>query len=300
VLETLSHCPICHQSDFSHFLTCQDYTVSQEKFDIVVCKNCSFKFTNPRPTQETVGVYYESEDYISHSDTQIGLINRLYHWVRRRSLRRKLGIINQNKISSSQKLLDYGCGTGAFASFCQQNGWNVSGIEPNSKARQLAETQLQKPVYESIENISENLNETEKFDVITLWHVLEHIHQLSETLSELKKRLSTNGKLIIAVPNPNSDDAKRFKQYWAAYDLPRHLWHFSQKNIQNLMETQKMQVKNVFPLYYDSFYISLLSSKYQTGKTQYFRAIWSGLSSNIRAVFGKKEFSSLIYVIENK
>lgn len=294
MLEILANCPVCGHSEFTDLLECQDYTVSQEKFKIVSCQNCNFKFTNPRPNASTIGSYYESEDYISHSDTNKGLINQAYKWVRSYMLRKKMNLINKRQQKGT--LLDVGCGTGYFLETCQKAGWKVEGFEPDKNARKQAENRISHPIQEDL--FSKNLTKN-TFDVITLWHVLEHVHTLDETLIHLKSLLKKEGLLVIAVPNLESYDAQVFQEYWAAYDVPRHLYHFSQETLKTLMQKYQLEVKEIHPMPFDSYYASLLSSKYQTGKTQYLKAVSLGYKSNQKAKKNKNNYSSLIYFIRN-
>jgi len=288
-----SNCPVCKNQNFSPFITCEDYTVSHEKFEIVSCDSCGFKFTNPRPNNDVLGNYYKSEDYISHSDTKKGIISRLYHAVRTRTLRQKLKLVSS--YVSRGTILDYGCGTGAFVSECWQNGWKAFGLEPDKGARKIAfESGLN--VSESKEILDQKTSDL-KFNAITLWHVLEHVTDLDETLNYFKTKLSREGVLIIAVPNHKSYDAEHYKEHWAAYDVPRHLYHFEQSTIQTLMRGYGFSLVEMHPMKFDSFYVSMLSEKYKTGSIQYFSAFVNGLKSNLKSK-GPGDYSSVIYVFQ--
>lgn len=291
MLENIEVCPICENTSFEAFLTCKDYTVSGETFSLQKCSNCGFVITSPRPLQNFLGNYYKSENYVSHSDTQKGLINKMYHWVRKITLKRKLRLIE--KINHFQKgsVLDFGCGTGYFLKTCLQAGWQAEGVEPDENARKIASNNTNKPIFASLQEIKNT-----QFDIITLWHVLEHIPDLNETLSALKSLLKPTGKLIVAVPNRDSYDAQVFGAFWAAYDVPRHLWHFSKNDMQALCQKHHLQIQEILPMPFDAYYISLMSILYQTGKTQFVRAFWQGFLSNWKA--GKQNTSSLIYVIK--
>lgn len=293
MLKTLSNCPVCNSSTYAPFLTCKDYTVSHENFDIVSCQSCGFKFTNPRPTDETIGGYYKSEKYISHSNTSKGLISKLYKAVRTYTLKRKLALVNKNV--SRGTILDYGCGTGMFLKVCQDNKWKAFGMEPDEGARKIASEQGLN-VFSDKERLQTYIT-NETFDAITLWHVLEHVTDWEQTLSFFKARLKPNGVLIIAVPNHTSYDAKTYGAFWAAYDVPRHIYHFSPDTIQKALAPFGFVLKEMQPMKFDSFYVSLLSEKYKTGSMNYVRAFLTGLKSNWRAK-GAGNYSSVIYVFK--
>lgn len=289
-MKIVSQCMVCGSSDFSPFLTCQDYTVSQEKFAITSCNACGFKFTNPRPEDAALGAYYKSENYISHTNTRKGLVNQLYHLVRTRTLRKKLVLVRS--YVSRGTILDYGCGTGMFLSVCKQAGWETFGMEPDDQARQIAsESNLN--LFSDKDRINTYITD-KKFDVITLWHVLEHVTDMDETLSFFKARLKPKGVLFIAVPNHVSYDARYYGEHWAAYDVPRHLHHFEKKSVQRLLESKGFQLRETLPMKFDSYYVSLLSEKYKTGKSNLVKAFWTGFKSNL--VANNESYSSSIYV----
>lgn len=292
-MEHLEHCPVCQSQNFEEYLTIKDYTVSQEQFKIVTCKKCGFKFTNSRPDKNGIDKYYQAESYISHTNTSKGLISKIYQEVRKFTLKGKLNLINSLSPKKG-KLLDVGCGTGMFLNIARQNGWNVNGIEPDAGARAMAEEINQIEIKKEILNAFQS----ETFDIISLWHVLEHIHLLNETIEYLKVRLSQDGSLIIAVPNHESKDAEIYQEQWAAYDVPRHLYHFSQHSIKELFAKHGFELKKTLPMKFDSFYVSMLSTKYQTGKINYLKALVDGLKSNLNARKQNQNYSSLIYVFK--
>lgn len=274
-------------------LKVKDHSVSQESFELVYNSELDMLVTKPQPAKEKLASYYETEDYISHTDTKRNLFEKVYHWVRSYSLNKKLQLIN--KQSTKGNLLDVGCGTGDFLSTCLKFGWNVTGIEPNQSARTIANSKTNNKVFD-IDKL-ETL-EKHSFDVITLWHVLEHLPNLEEHIFLLKSLLKENGSLIIAVPNYKSFDAKHYKVFWAAYDVPRHLWHFSRNSIKLLFSKIDMNLKETLPMKFDSYYVSLLSEKYKSGRMNYIKAFLIGLRSNLKAK-RTKEYSSLIYVLKN-
>lgn len=293
-MEKLDFCPVCHHSEFGAFISCEDFTVSHEYFEIVQCKSCSFLFTNPRPEASDLGRYYESEEYVSHSNTSKGIVNTLYQFVRKYTLVKKLQLIN--KQHRKGKLLDIGSGTGEFLSFCKKGGWSVTGIEPNEKARSFATQQYGLAVLpeEQLQNLPNG-----EFSIITLWHVLEHVPHLNERIIQIKEKLNDTGKVIVAVPNPSSYDANHYKQYWAAYDVPRHLYHFTPDTIEQLFKKHGFTLEQVKPMVFDSFYVSLLSEKYKKNSLQLFRGFMTGLVSNLKgAAANGRKFSSQIYIFK--
>jgi len=287
-------CPVCGSAGISEVFKVKDNTVSQEYFEIYHCRNCQVRFTQNSPSETSIAAYYKSEDYISHTDTSKDLINRIYRFVRSFSLNQKKKLVEKETGIKKGNLLDVGSGTGHFASAMQKAAWQVTGLEPDEGARALASQE------HSIELLSsgELFNLAGKrFDAITLWHVLEHIHDLKKYIQTFKKLLSDNGKLFIAVPNYTSYDAEKYKEYWAAYDVPRHLYHFTPQTMQWLMKECGLKIVDVKPMWFDSFYVSLLSSKYKNGNTKWVGAFWTGLISNFKAMSDAKKCSSVIYII---
>lgn len=289
-----ANCPVCKGQVFLDFLICEDYTVSHEKFQIVSCKSCNFKLTNPIPDSSKLGEYYKSEDYISHSNTNKGLISKLYHLVRAYTLKRKIRLISRHV--SRGTILDYGCGTGMFLKSCYDANWVSFGIEPDSGARSIA-AKLGLRTYAHKKEL-EDSNPGVAFDAITLWHVLEHVTDLEPTLEFLKMRLKKNGVLIIAVPNYTSFDATLYKEFWAAYDVPRHLYHFEINTISQLLSAFDFKLIDAVPMKFDSFYVSMLSEKYKSGSVNYARAFLSGLRSNLKAK-SAKDYSSVVYIFKH-
>jgi 2-polyprenyl-3-methyl-5-hydroxy-6-metoxy-1,4-benzoquinol methylase len=287
--EKLIKCPVCNNEQFKKDIICEDYAVSHEIFQIVTCINCNFSFTNPRPNQKDIGKYYQSAEYISHQDDNKGLINKLYYIVKNKNLKSKLHLIN--KLQKKGNLLDIGCGTGSFLEICQNGGWRVTGIEPDLLAREKAIEKTKGEVKENIFELSH-----QKYDLITMWHVLEHMHDLNRSIEKIKSLLSSTGKLIIAVPNRNSYDARKFGEYWAAYDIPRHLYHFTQPTLIKLMNQHQLKIQQILPMKYDAYYISLMSLKYKNKQPNYFSALFAGFISNQWAKKNDNNYSSLTYI----
>jgi SAM-dependent methyltransferase len=269
-----------------------DNTVSRETFQIVQCNSCGFKFTNPRPDESVLGEYYKSEEYVSHSNTKKGFINSTYQTVRKYTLLKKLQLIS--KYFKTGHILDIGCGTGEFLNTCKNAKWKTIGIEPDPDARKMAVDNYGLDVREESE--LKKLPDA-SFEVISMWHVLEHVPKLNERVEELKRLIKPNGIIIIAVPNCDSLDAKRYKENWAAYDVPRHLYHFTPRDIEALFRKHGLKMFSIMPMIFDSFYVSMLSEKIRTGKTNILRSTWNGLRSNLSATRTGKTYSSQIYLI---
>lgn len=272
----------------------KDHSVSGEKFSVWECSNCGLRFTQDIPDEENIGRYYKSDNYISHSNTNKGLINRLYHRVRKITLRSKLELIREYTSLEKGELLDLGAGTGIFAAFMKENGWSVTGLEPDEETRKNAQ-RLSSVSLLATEELF-NWNE-ERFDAITMWHVLEHVHDLHGYLDQLQKILKKNGKLFVAVPNYTSYDAQRYGADWAAYDTPIHLYHFSPKSMELLMKKHGFRMKAVKPMWFDSFYVSMLSEKYRGSALGVITGAITGAISNLNALTNKKKSSSLIYIL---
>ncbi len=283
------------QGNKQTYLTVKDHSVSGEDFQLLYNKELDMLETFPQPEAEKLSSYYKSEDYISHTDTKRNLLEFFYHSVRKIALKRKLKLINSFD-SESKNILDIGCGTGDFLETVLKDNWIITGIEPDEQARQIANSKTNNAVFgiEQLEKLKPN-----SFDVITLWHVLEHLPNLEMHIALFKSLLKPNGTLVIAVPNFKSYDAVHYKNFWAAYDAPRHLWHFSKQSITKLFENENLKLEKILPMIFDAYYVSLLSEKYKSRKMNPFTAFWVGLRSNIKAR-SSKEYSSHIYIIKSE
>ncbi len=286
-------CPLCFSSSIHKALTAKDHTVSGESFEIWHCDKCTGRFTQNIPDQQSMDRYYQSGDYISHSDTTKGLVNQLYHAVRKRTLSSKRKLVQGYTGLKRGTVLDIGSGTGAFLKEMKLEGWEISGVEPDRGARNKAIElyQLRIDTPEHLHHYPEN-----SFDALTLWHVLEHVHDLHNKLQQFRNLIRNKGKLFIAVPNYTSYDAEVYGKNWAAYDVPRHLYHFSPEAMQKLLNDHKLQLHAVKPMWFDSFYISMLSEKYITGRSKLGRAFWRGFVSDVKTLWHKNHCSSLLYV----
>ena len=273
------------------YRTIKDYSVSKEEFTLYRDEAIDLVFTFPQPKEDQLAAYYESEDYISHTDGSRSLFEKAYQFVKQIALKNKLKCVNQLH-QSKGILLDIGAGTGDFLTVAKQNGWQTIGVEPNDKAKKIAQTKGVE-IIESTKSLKDH-----SIDIITMWHVLEHVPDIENQIKELKRLLKPNGSIIIAVPNFNSYDAKYYDSYWAAFDVPRHLWHFSKKAIQSLFERENFHLEKALPMFFDAFYVALLSEKYKTGKMNFIKATFIGIKSNWKAN-ATGEYSSLIYILKN-
>lgn len=279
-------------SQYKKHLSVKDHSISKEAFDLYRDESIDLVFTYPQPSNSKLAAYYESEDYISHTDGKRSLFEKAYQFVKGIALKKKVNLINELQLNKGI-LLDIGAGTGDFLSVAKRDGWQTIGVEPNEKARSSAILKKVKFIDSIIEL------ESNSVDIITMWHVLEHVPDIQAQIKELKRLIKPNGAIVIAVPNFNSYDAKHYKDFWAAYDVPRHLWHFSRQSIKVLFEREKLQLVKTVPMVFDAFYVSLLSEKYKTGKMNFVSAFIIGLKSNWKGITSK-EFSSHIYIIKNQ
>lgn len=289
-----SACPVCGSAKLHQVFKAKDYTVTGEEFMIIECGGCGLRMTQDVPGPESISRYYQSEAYISHSESKKGFINQLYHIARKRTLIGKWRLIRKATRIDQGKLLDLGAGTGAFAAFMHARGWSVTGIEPEERARKNA---LEVHGMQLLPSGAFNDINEDSFDAITLWHVLEHVHDLHNYLRKLKVLLKAGGKIFIAVPNYISWDANHYRQYWAAYDVPRHLYHFSTGAMKQLLKSAGLDLHGMSPMWYDGLYISLLSEQYKSGNSNPVRGFLYGTISNLKTVGNTSRCSSLIYIV---
>jgi len=293
--ETIHKCPVCENLKFSLFLDTKDYFLTHEAFSIQKCDVCGFKFTNPRPDENEAGRYYQSEEYISHGAKRVNFISQIYKLARMFSIRGKYKIVCEH--SQRGKILDIGCGTGEFLNYCKSKGFDVSGVEPNGKASVYAQTVNGIPVKNKLTEYNTGQH---SFDCITMWHVLEHVHDLNETLEMVNNLLSARGVFIVAVPNSNSWDAQKYGKFWAAYDVPRHLYHFNDTTLYQLLLNHGFEIRKRIPQKLDAYYVSMLSEKYSAGRNRYFKALIMGFWSNVQALRQGRGHSSQIFVLSSK
>ncbi len=287
--EKLEECPICGFTSHENYLICDDHSVSKESFALVKCNKCQLIYTNPRPSSETLSSYYESSDYISHTNAANNLVNLAYKTVRHYTLRWKYNIIHKLH-KQPGTILDFGCGTGDFLQTMQQRNWQTIGVEPNEQAAQIARDKSLE-VYPSLSKQNKS-----KYDIITAWHVLEHVPDLKDTLRRLRKRLTDSGYILAALPNNASFDAQHYGAHWAGYDVPRHLYHFTPASFQYLINQTQLKLHQIIPMPLDAYYVSILSEKYLHNKQSILKGLNIGRQSNKQAKTNK-QYSSLIYVL---
>ncbi|MFC1480826.1 class I SAM-dependent methyltransferase [Candidatus Neomarinimicrobiota bacterium] len=293
-LDQLTTCPVCQASTFRPVMNLRDHMISGESFSLVECSNCTLRLLNPRPGPDEITSYYKSDEYVSHSGTSSGLINRLYRLAQTYTMNSKRKLVIKTSGKKRGKLLDLGCGRGMFLHTMQAAGWQVRGLEPNEAARAWCKQEYGLPVLpmEQLVNIP-----TQSIDIITMWHVLEHVHDLVHVLKEIRRILTHDGRLILALPNYTSFDAKFYRGHWAGYDAPRHLYHFNRVVIEQLGDRQGFRLLGSSRMLLDSFYVSMLSEKYLAGKGWMLRGLWIGLRSLALSLRSGDRGSSIIYLL---
>lgn len=287
----MNSCPICTTEMKFKFVT-KDYLVTGESFDIVECEACSIRTTTPFPDKKIIGNYYSSDDYISHDDKVSGIFDSIYGLVRTYQLNKKKKLIGKYFNKSNGKVLDIGCGAGDFLQYMKENHWNINGVDTSNKARKIANKKLNIKVMDP----KDWINNKEKYDVITCWHSLEHVHEPWVYLDKIKKSLTVDGFLIVALPNYQSTDAKIYKEFWAAYDTPRHLYHFTIKSMNKTIKPHGLNIESIYRMNFDPFYVSMLSAKHM-GKS-FMSGLINGFKSWTLSIFSKDKCSSLIFIIK--
>lgn len=293
----ISVCPVCEGTEFEQMFDCVDNLVSKESFTICKCKKCGFGFTQDFPSESEIGHYYESAEYVSHSDTKKGVINMLYHQARKIALRSKTNIVKEFAAVEHSMLADIGCGTGYFLNEMKENKWVVTGIEQSAAVRKQVKTKFNLDVQDA--DYINHLSPKSK-DVITMWHVLEHLENPGKVLDILHAAMKDDGVGIIALPNKESYDAHHYKSDWAAYDVPRHLWHFSADDFELLANKHKFDLVDIKPMYFDALYISMLSEKNRKTFLETLLGLIRGGVYSLRSRQSLKHCSSLIYIIKKK
>ena len=292
-----SECPFCKSIEIEEVFKVKDYTVSQETYAVFYCKSCGFRFTQNIPDRENIGKYYKAESYISHTDSHKGIINKLYHFARKIMLNKKYRAIKNVTGKTSGELLDIGAGTGYFDNHMQQKGCTVTGIEVDEDARKVAKNNfgLEFKTMDFVYQLPEK-----QFDIVTMWHVLEHVHDLDGYLKQIAKTLKDNGTAVFALPNYTSFDGSHYKNIWAGYDVPRHLWHFSPDFFEKFAAYYDFEIIKIKQLPFDGIYLSLLSEKYKQNGLWFFAGGFWGFISYLSGLLNTRKGSSLIYFLKKK
>lgn len=293
----LEKCPVCGSVHLQPFLSCTDCYATGETFEVLQCADCGFKMTQDVPVEAEIGRYYESPDYISHTNTKKGVMNTVYHWVRKYQLHKKAKLVERACGKRSGRMLDIGTGTGYFVNTMYQRGWDVEAVEKSAQARAFAFDNFGLNV---LDDTKLNDFEDQSFNLITMWHVMEHIEHLDDLWETLKRELMDGGKLVVAVPNCASVDAQRYKSFWAAYDVPRHLWHFTPSTMQAMANKHGFTICERHPMPFDGFYVSMLSEKYMGRNFTFIRGMFTGFLAWCSALAHKDKSSSMIYILRKK
>ena len=290
-------CPLCNSNEIVAQFTCNDHFATGEPFDIYKCNKCGFVFTQGAPDEKEIGRYYESPEYISHSNTNKGIINRIYHIARSIMLQHKVNLIKKLTMLRNGRLLDYGAGTGYFAREMQRKGWQITAIEKSEQARNHSKENYN---FEILPEEAFAQLEPQSYDVITLWHVMEHLQNPDAFWEQAKRILDDSGIMIVAVPNCASYDAENYGKHWAAYDVPRHLWHFTSSTIMRMGEKHGFILERRYPMPLDGFYVSMLSEKYKGARMPFIKGMWNGFLGWIATCDKCSSGSSIIYVFRKK
>lgn len=293
-LNTFTKCPVCGNTNISLFLKTRDYFLTQEEFSIDQCNSCGFVFTNPTPALSVLSKYYDSPDYLSHTANSFSIKGEVYKLFRRINIKKKFRLVDQ--LAKGKSILDIGCGTGELLNYFMKMGWDTKGIEPNPSARKFAKNSYELEAFDedSLENFKKS-----SFDVISMWHVLEHVPDLHGRMKQAKNLLKKDGLLVIALPNLDSPDAVKYGPHWAGLDVPRHLYHFTQDTFEVLLEAHNMELIKSIPMKFDAYYVSLLSETYLKKSLAFIPAFVNGLRSNFRAR-RDNNYSSMIFVVKLK
>ena len=246
-----THCIICSSKYASSFISLNDrLSNSSKKYNLLKCI-CGFIYLNPRPDIGEINHYYKLDNYDPHKESFNSFWNTAYHYVQKVTLNWKYRIIT--KYIKKGSLLDIGGGKGEFAQFINKKGWDVT-FQDNM-------TDLNRRENNSffVRELS-NVNSTKRFDVITLWHSLEHIHNIKYLFDSINNMLKDSGILIIAVPNMNAPERKFYKYTWAPYDAPRHLYHFNLDSLNKLCQNKGYYIMSKYSLYQDIPYNVILST----------------------------------------
>lgn len=283
-------CPWCGSNKAQINLWLKDEFLTKKDFHICECLNCGLLYTMPRPSKEKIGAYYKSDEYYSHQENKKGFVPRLYEAIKKINLKHKFRLASRDLPVG--KLLDIGCGVGDFLHVAENRGWECTGVEPSEEAREIARQRIKGDLLysEDLEQLPD-----QSFDLITMWHVLEHVDDLKWQVAQLQRLIKPNGRIVIAVPNYRSYDGRFYNAYWAAYDVPRHLNHFNRTVLTKIFKTSGLSLVCMDKLVWDAYYISFMSEQYKHHFMPLVRGVFRGLVSNAKAR-RSGEWSSLVYV----
>ena len=287
-------CPWCGSEKAQINLWLKDEFLTKEDFHICECLNCGLLYTMPRPDKEKIGAYYKSEAYYSHQENKKGFIPKVYERVKSINLKHKYRLATNGL--QPGKLLDIGCGVGDFLHTAEMHGWECIGVEPSEDAKSIAQKRIKGKIITSME--LESFPDG-AFDVITMWHVLEHVDDLKWQVAQLQRLVKPSGRVVIAVPNYTSYEGQYYKEHWAAYAVPRHLNHFNRITLSKIFKTSGLELVKMDKLKWDAYYISYLSEQYRHHSLPLVRGLYRGFISNCKAR-RSGEWSSLVYVFERK
>jgi len=294
IYKTRKYCPVCGNDSFKQHSVVTDYFLTKKEFSISQCKKCDFLFTNPYPDDSIISEYYKSDSYLSHPKSKFSIFSLVYNLIRRLNIKNKYRVVTKG--IEVGNVLDIGCGSGDFLNYCKEHNWKIYGVEPNTEAREFASKRVGEEIFHPDH---QKYFQSQSFDLITLWHVLEHIDDLDVQFAEIKRILKSTGRLVIALPNYKSYDANLYGNFWAGWDVPRHLHHFDRSTISILAKRYGFNLENVYPMVWDAYYVSLLSEKYLNSRLFPLKALSNGWKSNSKA---RKtlEYSSLIYIFSSE
>ena len=294
----MEKCPICGHNEFEKVYDLDDYKITQETFSLQKCTHCTLIYTVDPPLGDNIGRYYESDDYLEHSNRKNDLFSRMYGWGRDLMFGYKYGILK--KLGSEKKILDIGAGSGYFLNFMRGKGYSVTGIEMSERARNHAKEVHNLDIHP--DEMFHNKAFKEKFDIISLWHVMEHLYDLNQVVKRFDELLNPNGHLVIALPNYNALEVEIYKKYWNGWDVPRHLWHFSPQSLKHLMNNHGFEIERMKMMPLDPLFNTLLTNKYRQGNAvmNVLRMCTVGVMSLISGLFNVEKASSIIYVIKRK
>ena len=263
-----------------HFLTGESFEIKKVSEGVLT--------TLPKTNTNDLRHYYNSKSYHSHTSSK-SLMSKLYDLSSKFMVFRKIKFVSRF-LKGKKTLLDFGCGRGEILLSAKKRGFEVYGVEFMPSAQKELITKNIK-VYNRLESVSNPVN------AITFWHSLEHINDVNQVLMLCRKCLKDKGILVVAVPNYDSFDAKHYKNFWAAYDVPRHRFHFNKKGLLKTVQKYGFKHLSTKPMFLDSVYVSILSEKYKGTKMYYLFGFFVGFVSNLFALFSK-QYSSNIFIFE--